>query len=84
MRILKILRDSNDTVNETHKRILLFVECKSIHRGFCALDKPTRETADALPFGENLNVEMLLAKDPARIKNDLYNFSAATIVFARQ
>jgi len=64
---------------QTHKRTLLFVECKPIQPGFRVLDKPTSEMVDGNPFGVNLNVEMLLVNEPARITNDSANVEAATI-----
>lgn len=65
--------------NEAHKRIRLSVGFKPIQPGFWAFDKPTSEMAEAYSFGVNLNVDILLVNEPARIRNDRANFEAATM-----
>jgi hypothetical protein len=69
-------------VQQTHKRILLFVGYKLIQPGIWAFDEPMSEMVEAFPFGVNLNVEVLLAREPAMIKNDLAVFLATTIACA--
>jgi len=84
-RINKDVKDGVDK-KKTHKRMLLFVGCKAIQLAFTVLVKPTSEMADAPNSrGVNLNVEISLVNEPARIVNDLANFEAATmVVFGRE
>jgi len=57
----------------------LSIGFKPIQPGFWAFDKPTSEMVDAYPFKVNMNVDILLVKEPARIRNDWTNSEAATI-----
>lgn len=60
--------------SETYKRTLEFVGCRASQLALPwvpTLESPTSEMVEALPFGVNDSVVMLLVYEPARIKNEV-------------